>query len=133
MSFSISRFDKSGDWEIIRFASGLGLNIIGIASRLLAHFIKLEAPAKIITYAKQDWSPDPITTVYHKLGFTLIGQTSPCKYWVVDGVRANRLNFIKSKLVAAGEDAKLTADQIMWARGAYKIHDSGNWKFEMTK
>lgn len=133
MSFSTSRFDKSGDWEIIRFASNLGLNVVGIASRLFTSFIKLVNPTRIITYAKQDWSPDPITTVYQKLGFTLVGATAPGKYWVVDGLRANRLNFMKSKLVAAGEDKKLTADQIMYARGAYKIYDSGNWKFEMTR
>lgn len=131
MSFSKSRFDKSGDWEIIRFANLSGKSVIGVASRLLKAFILNEMPNRIITYAKIDWTPDPSISVYSKIGFNLIGETSPGKYWISDGLRHNRMNFTKKKLVLAGENKMLTADEIMHSKNKYKIFDSGNWKFEL--
>lgn len=132
MSFSKSRFDASIDWEIIRFATRSNTTIVGIASRLVKAFIKSADPIKIMTYAKIDWTPDPLESVYSKIGFKLVGATSPGKYWVVDGIRLNRMNFTKKKLVKAGENANLTADEIMYSKNRYKLFDSGNWKFEMV-
>ena len=132
MSFSKSRFDNSEAWEIIRFANITGVNIVGIASRLLKAFIKDENPNRIVTYAKIDWTPDPSSAVYSKIGFNLINNTSPGKFWIVDGIRQNRMNFTKKKLVSYGEDPNLTADEIMYSKNRYKLYDAGNWKFELN-
>lgn len=131
MSFSKSRFDRSGDWEIIRFASKMGATVIGIASRLIKRFIELESPSRIITYAKVDWTPDHTKSVYSQLGFSLVRITSPGVYWAIDGSRMNRLNFTKKKLVQAGYDPELTAEEIMHADKKYRVYDCGNWKFEI--
>ena len=52
--------------------------------------------------------------------------TEPGYYWVVNGVRNNRWNWRKDKLVAMGYDKTKTESQIMHELGHVRIWDSGN-------
>ena len=50
--------------------------------------------------------------------------------WVIDGVRLNRTNFMKHKLVKEGFSKDLTETEIMQSQGYYRTFECGNWRFE---
>ena len=45
---------KDGEYEMIRFA--VSKTVVGIASRLLTHFVREYTPVKITTFADKRWS-----------------------------------------------------------------------------
>ena len=132
MCFSKLRFSKGQSWELTRFCSLLETSIIGGASKLFNAFMLDVKPASVISYCDISISPDNMMSVYNKLGFKLVSQTPPNPAWVIDGVRKNRLGFIKSKLIKQGFDKNQTAVEIMLKRGYYRVFDCGSWKFERT-
>lgn len=125
MTFGKSRF--TNEIELLRFCNKLNTNVIGAASKLLKHFLKDTAIAKIISYADRRWS---CGRVYDKLGFTLLGKSIPSYYYVVDNMRQNRINYQKHKLVLEGFDDTKTEHQIMLERSIYRIYDCGTLKYE---
>lgn len=127
---SIMSFTKKKKyWELDRFCNLLNHNVIGGASKLFKKFIKDYDPAKVISYCDIDITPDPDKSVYVKLGFKLVEKTSSYS-WVVNGIRLNRTNFMKHKLVKEGYSSELTEVEIMQNRGYYRTFECGNWKFE---
>ena len=133
MSFSKSRFENvENQWELLRFSNKLFTNVRGIASKILSFFIKEYSPKAIISYAKIDWTPDNEKSVYNALNFILESETPPAVYWVIDGIRINRLNFTKQKLIDQGFDNEKTAIEIMHERKYYRAFDTGNWKFKLN-
>jgi len=65
--------------ELIRFATVEGLTVTGGLSKLIRHFIKIEGPSDIMSYADLDWS---LGKGYAKLGFELVGQIPPMKIYL---------------------------------------------------
>lgn len=127
---SVMTFTKKKEyWELDRFCTLLNHSIVGGASKLFKHFIKNNNPNKIVSYCDIDITPDPEKSVYKKLGFELIGRTMSYS-WVIDGVRLNRTNFMKYKLVKEGFSKDLTETEIMQSRGYYRTFECGNWRFE---
>lgn len=124
----ISGFKDSG-YELVRFCSKKGINIIGGASKMLSYFESLYKPEILISYCDISISPDPNKSVYSSLGFYLMCKTSPGYHWVIDGKRIHRLNFTKHKLIKNGDDPSLTGYEIMSNKGYYRIWDAGNYKF----
>jgi hypothetical protein len=55
MTFGKSRFNKSYDWELLRYVTIGSFNIVGGASKLLFHFRK-SYNGSIISYADRRWS-----------------------------------------------------------------------------
>jgi hypothetical protein len=114
--------------EIIRFCNKLNTKIIGGFSKLFKNLIKNVKFKKITTY-----SDSSIFTgdVYAKNGFSFIGQTEPGYSYIVNGIRKNRFNFNKSKLIKMGFDKNKTESEIMFDNNFYRIYDCGNYKFEI--
>ena len=130
MSFGRSRFDKSFDYELIRFSVELGWHVPGAASKLLRHFEDNYNPKSIISYCDLRWSQGGL---YEKLGFKLIRQ-SPPNYWYVGPgsyFRESRQKFQKNKLskVLENYDPSLTEKQNMRNNGYSRIYDCGNLVF----
>ena len=73
MTFGKPRFNKNYDWELIRYASQLGIQVIGGASKLLAKFMKNHS-GSIVSYADRRYSDGRL---YDAIGFRLIGKSSP--------------------------------------------------------
>lgn len=121
---------SSFDYEIIRSCSKMNTVVIGGFSKIISH-VKKNLAGTIVTYCDISFSPDPLKTSYHKSGFTYLHQTSPGYHWVIDGIRSNRLNWTKKKVVSLGCDPKETADSFMRASGYYKIWDCGNYKYSL--
>ena len=128
----ISKKSLDGHYELIRFCTLMNNTIIGGASKLLKYFIKNYNPNKIDSYCDVSISPDTKKSVYQKIGFELEKTTDPGFYWIVENKRIHRLNFMKHKLVSEGEDPNLTANEIMYNKGYYKIWDCGNRKYSIT-
>ena len=132
LRISLGSRDVKNEYELIRFCSSK--NIIGIASKLLSHFIKNYHPKKIITYADKRWSNG---NLYKKIGFDLIKETTP-NYWYVNKKayidRIHRFNYRKNVLSKKLKtfNPKLTEWENMQLNGFDRIWDCGHYKFELN-
>jgi hypothetical protein len=119
---------EEGEWNLSRFCNLLNHQIVGGASKLLNHFIKINRPSRIISYADKDWSNG---NLYFTLGFRLLSESKPDYKYIVDGLRKSKQNFTKAKLQKLGHDISLTESQIMENLNINKIYDCGKMKFEL--
>ncbi|MFA5152080.1 MAG: hypothetical protein WC554_05950 [Clostridia bacterium] len=122
---------KSADdeYELLRFCNKLMTSVVGGASKLFSYFIKNFKPQKIISYANCDISSGQL---YETLGFNNLEWTGLNYWWVKDGKRYHRSNFMKHKLVKQGADPNKTEKEIMREKGYNKIWGTGNLKFEWS-
>ena len=124
--FISSKNKVAGSYELVRYATN-GSNVIGGASKLLSHFVKMIKPETIISYADLRWSEG---NLYKTLGFTQTNNPKPGYWYVLGSSRYHRFNFSKSALVKEGFDPNKTEEQIMFERGYDRIWDCGQLKFE---
>lgn len=119
---------KTYEWELGRFASKMGISVIGGASRLLKHFIKNHSPKQILSYASRNHSNG---NMYQKLGFSLVGKTPPGYQYYKNGIIYSRQQFQKHKLKQKLKifDDKLSEAQNMFNNGYRRFWNSGNLKF----
>lgn len=117
------------DYELLRFCNLLDNRIVGGASKLLKKFLESVNVNSLTTFSKNDYSGG---NLYKKIGFEYESKTNPNYYWVINGLRENRFNFRKDKLVSQGEDKKLTEIEIMHSKGYYRVFDSGNKKWNLS-
>ncbi len=117
------------EYELLRFCNLLDNRIVGGASKLLKKFLESVNVNSLTTFSKNDYSSG---NLYEKIGFEYESKTNPNYYWVVNGLRENRFNFRKDKLVSQGEDKKLTEIEIMHSKGYYRVFDSGNKKWTLS-
>ena len=131
MTFSRPRFNKNYDWELIRFASNLGTQVIGGSGKLLSHFRKNNL-GSIISYADRRYSDGRL---YRKIGFSETGTSSPNYWWINNnGDMFSRYQCQKHKLPALlGDkfDPALSETENMEANGYFKLYDCGNYVFAM--
>lgn len=120
ISLGKSRYSNH-DYEIFRFASKINTNVIGGFSKLLKWIVNKHHIKSIITYRKRDHGT---STFYENVGFQKIKTTSPNYYWIVDGIRMNRQNFMRTKLKGIRE--KQTEIEYMHERGYFRIWDCGS-------
>jgi very-short-patch-repair endonuclease len=128
MTFSRPRYDKTSEWELIRFASILNTNVVGGASKLFSHFKKIVNPKSIVSYCDLRYGTG---VVYEKLGFTFSHQTNSNYFYYKGGMRHSRVKFQKHKLEGLLEyfDPLKSETENMSNNGYLKIHDSGNLVF----
>ena len=117
---------KSKVWEINRFASLLGLSVVGGASKLFAAFIKQVQPESVISYADSRWSTGGL---YSAIGFTKASEGSP-NYWYVkpNSGRIHRFSLRKNK----NDDQNLTEVENRLSQGYLRIWDCGSSKWIWT-
>ena len=126
----LNSVNRNDTYELVRFASKLGYNVVGGASKLLKHFVRSYNPSEIVSYADLRWSNGG---VYRQLGFTPV-EDYTIGYWYVENysVRHHRYNFRKQELVKLGFDSSKTEWEIMMERGYDRIWDCGQQKFELV-
>ena len=128
MTFGKPRFSKSYDWELIRFASKCGVNVVGGASKLLNHF-RSSHSGSIVSYADMRYSDG---NLYERLGFMKAGVSKP-NYWYVKGCeKLTRYACQKHKLkdvLGDGFDPNLSEFENMSLNGWTRVHDCGNIVF----
>ena len=134
MTFGKSRFNKTYQYELLRFCSEQNISISGGASKLLKAFERDYLPKSLISYANRRWSTG---NLYKTIGFDLL-QISPPNYFYFkdnikdkDKVLESRNKFQKHKLKNILEiyDETLTETQNMFNNNYRKIYDCGNMVF----
>jgi hypothetical protein len=125
-----SRFDKSIEYEISRFATKMDCNIVGGFSKLLSFFIKTQNPKSIVTYADRRYS---VGDVYKKYGMVEMKPTAPSYTYFKkrECKRFSRMQFQKHKLAVKLEnfDESMNEWNNMLNNGYDRIWDCGNRKF----
>lgn len=116
--------------ELYRLCTKKGYNVIGGFSKLLKYFRDNISQDKLISYADCDWC-NFNNNGYEKVGFSKIKVTSPGYTYNINGIRENRLNYTKTKLIKQGFDKNKTEVEIMHDNGYFRIFDSGNILFEI--
>jgi hypothetical protein len=130
MTFSPPKFPSATtiyDYELVRYCSLLGVNVVGGAGKLLARFRKDYPNVSIMSYSDKGWSTGEL---YEKLGFIHVGTTEPgYAYYHGPTQRLSRQACTKRKLLAKFpqyEGTDLTEEDIMSKRGYYKMFNCGN-------
>lgn len=129
MTFSKPRYTKNYDWELVRFCTLKGYNVVGGASKLLSSF-RSNHKGSIISYANRRWSNGDL---YRRLGFKEINRTSPGYFYFKENemILYTRDRFQKHKLKDLLEtfDENLTEEENMFENDYRKIYDCGNLVF----
>jgi hypothetical protein len=124
---SSMKINNTQTFELLRYCDKLNISVLGGTLKIFNYFIKNYNPTNIITYMDRSWGIDPL---YKDIGFKLIHKTRPNYYYVMDGIRKNRLNFRKDELMSEGYESDKTEHEIMMKRNIFRIYDSGDLKFE---
>jgi hypothetical protein len=124
MTFGKPRFNKEYEWELLRFANKLNTTVVGGASRLLSHFVKMQNPNSVISYSDLTWG---VGNVYCSMGFEF-SHLSPPNYSYLIKDRASRHQYQKHKLkkILTTFDESKTEEENMELNGYYRIYDCGN-------
>lgn len=131
MSFGKSRYDKTVQWELIRYCNKLHTNVIGGASKLFKYFIENYKPENIISYCDKRLFSGAL---YQNLGFQKTHDSPPNYFYYVNGKAESRIKYQKHKLIniLPNYEFKKTEYQNMNDHGYYRIFDCGQsvwmWK-----
>lgn len=124
---------RRGHYELYRFCNAMNFTVIGGASKLFKHFLKVYNPVKVISFANRRWSTNNEHTLYHHLGFKYVGDTEPSYFYNMDGRLVNRFGCRKDILISKyGCKPEDTEHNFCKAKGWFRIYDCGNLKFELT-
>jgi hypothetical protein len=124
MTVGKSRYDKSVDYEILRFAS-IG-SVVGGASKLFKN-IKKQMDGSWITYADLRWGDG---SGYLKIGFESVHRSKPSYHYFKNAKMYHRSAFMKHKIVQnLGGDPDKTEYENMVDMGYIRVWDCGTEKF----
>ena len=129
-----SRFDKTSEWELMRYCNKLNCIINGAATRLFSFFIKKYAPNNIVSYSDRRYFSGQL---YGSLGFKFAGYTVPNYYYIINNYKdlRHRMSFQKHKLEKTLQlfNKDLTEWENMKNNKYDRIWDCGNSKWVYTK
>jgi len=130
ITMSKSRFNKNYDWEIVRFANKINLNVIGGFSKLLKYF-RQNYSGSIITYADKRYSNGDL---YRTNGFEELKDSKPNYFYIKQKKLYSRIQFQKHKLKDQLElfDDNISEAENMFNNGYRRIWDCGNKVFVLT-
>lgn len=131
MTFCKPRFDRKSEWELSRFCSKNFTNIIGGASKLFKHFLRVVKPTNIISYADLRYGTG---NVYSNLGFQKTVENTGLNYFYIKNNKMGRLSRYKCqkhklRKMLDNFDENLTESKNMENNGYYRIWDCGNSKW----
>jgi len=133
MTFGKSRYTKSCQYELMRFATARNTIVVGGGSKLFARFAKDANPTSIVSYSDLRWNTG---NVYTKLGFVLSHTSKPNYFYFKNETKLyHRSNFQKHKLSNLLEtfDSSLSEVENMKMNGYKRIWDCGNAVYIWTK
>lgn len=114
--------------ELLRYSTVLNANVIGGPGKLFKKYLE-NNKTDLISYSHNHWGEG---NLYKMLGFSLIHESPPNYFYVVNNERKHRYNFRKSNLVKEGFDALKTEHEIMKSRNIYRIYDCGCKLWKIT-
>lgn len=104
--------------ELIRFATKDGITITGGLSKLIKHYLKLQVPNDLMSYADRDWS---LGRAYLAAGFKLKAITPPSKLYL-DPITLQR--YFSHRVPGKAEES---------ASPWIEIFNTGNLKFILER
>jgi rubrerythrin len=124
MTFGKGRFNRSADWELLRFANLLNTSVVGGASKLLATFDRDYGSPSVVSYSDRRWNSG---SLYKTLGFKYSHSSSPSYWYFRNSELLNRMHFQKHKLSEILEDfnPNETEKDNMRRHGFRRIYDCG--------
>jgi hypothetical protein len=132
MVFDEALPSRSHDLELVRFCSLAGYNVIGGASKLLAHYRKNHKGKELVTYSDNRWSDG---NFYLNIGFEFTGDVRPRFYYVGPYTKwkiKHRFNFTKKRIQKIFNDYRdLTESELAKENELYRIWDCGHKKFSL--
>lgn len=126
MTFGKSRFTKTAEYELLRFANVKYTNVVGAASKLLSHFIATHNPKSIVSYSDKSINRGKL---YEVLGFKFLHSSPPAYFYTKDyKVFENRIKYQKHKLknLLPEYDENLSEWDLLRLNGYDRIWDCGN-------
>lgn len=131
MSFKEPRYDnkEQAEWELLRFCTKAGINVIGGASKLFCAFVREHNPSSVMSFANMDISNG---NVYEKMGFSFVRYTSPSYQWVKlnDPSEHYSWNLVKQmgfdKLFGTNYGKGTSNTALMLENGFVRVFNSGN-------
>lgn len=125
MTFGKPRYNKSVEWELLRYCSTF--NVIGGANKLFTYFVNTYLPKSVISYCdRSKFKGD----VYIKLGFNLIRSEKPSKHWF--NIRTNQHitdNLLRQRgydqLFNTNYGKDTSNEELILSSGFLPIYDSG--------
>lgn len=130
MTFSKGNHSRKGKgWEIDRYCSKAGIQVVGGASKLFKHFILDVDPSTVISYADLRYGTG---NVYAKMGFTHDSDTVP-NYWYFKDHLVRYHRFTLRKGVVDGDDSNSSEWENRVKQGWNRIWDCGSRKFIWKK
>ena len=129
MTFGKPRFNNNYDYELIRYATKLGCQVLGGAGKLLKYFEKIYKPKSIITYADRSYSQG---NMYRKIGFNELKPSTPNYHWVKGDEIYTRYQCQKHNLkrILGDKFSKDLSENENMSLNCYtKIYDCGNLVF----
>ena len=131
MTFGVRYINGLERFELIRFCNKIYCNVVGSGNKLFKHFLDTNPLInEIVTYCDIAHFTGG---VYEKMGFQPTEGIVPNYWWVVGGIRKNRYNYTKSKLVERGHDPNLSESEIMNKLGHYRVWGSGTQKWTYVR
>ena len=137
MTFGRGYNKKEDKVELVRFCNKLDATVVGGASKLLKHFIKLHKPMAMHTYADRRFAN--ASNFYEQLGFVKTGQTVPNYFYFKSSMPQymklhHRYNFAKHLLPRKLKnfDLSKTEYENMKQNGYLKIYDAGSYTYELA-
>jgi endogenous inhibitor of DNA gyrase (YacG/DUF329 family) len=125
-----SRFDKTSDWELVRFCNKLNTLVNGGASKLLKHFVKNYKPKNVVSYSDRRYFTGKI---YKTLGFNFVSHTPPNYHYIINNYKdiRHRMSFQKHKLqnILKTYNPLLSEWENMKNNGYDRIWDCGHGKY----
>lgn len=126
-SFGVPRFNKSAQWELLRFATLRGHTIVGALSRIVKNFLRtLDPGTTLISYADLRYGTGD---AYAKSGFHLLRENPPgygyfraLKY--VSRYQCQNKNL--PRLLGDAYNPSLSSRENMEQNGWRRLYDAGN-------
>lgn len=123
-----------GQWELNRFCTLLGTQVVGLASKLLTYFIRQYDPSSIVSFSHNDISNG---NVYMRLGFKKIGNINASYYYIKSNKRYHRSNFTRAGIARMWpeydvNDKSWTERCVMNDKHYFRIYDCGTQKWLLT-
>ena len=126
MTFSKNNHSRKGKgWEIDRYCSKSGLQVVGGASKLFKHFIRKVQPSSVVSYADLRYGNGG---VYEKIGFKFEKDTAP-NYWYFKDHLQRHHRFTLRKGAVDGDDTNKTEWENRIEQGWNRIWDCGSRKY----
>jgi hypothetical protein len=81
--------ENERSYELLSYATKRGNTVVGGFDKLVNYFTKLKSPSDIMTYIDKEWGN---TNSYEKLGFIIVGESSPITFYVDENYRRHKHN-----------------------------------------